>query len=425
MNRRVQRLVKAVVAAIVLLVAIGATADSQVRIVRLSAVEGYVMADRHTGQGFEPALVNMPITQGMLLHTGEDGYAEVEFEEGTTVRLAPNTQVDFQELSLRDSGGEATTVRLSEGTAYLDVRRLRGDNFTLAVAEQDLPVTRATHFRVEFAGHKLKLAVYGGDLRVKRDGSQVKVKKGEELTLDLAENSSLLAKDITPSPYDSWDEQRSRYHQQYYSDSDYSSYPYYGRGDLNYYGSWYDVAGYGSLWQPYGMTLGWSPFGAGYWGWYPGFGYTWISPYPWGWLPFHYGSWVWVPGWGWGWLPGAYWGPWGRFPIIVNPPTGFVAPRPPRLPNRPLIPPTTGPNRSFLSIPGLPAHNDLIASSGTQTPAATSTPIRPPMVTAPPFHNFQGGSMSHSFRSGSSHAAGGAGSGHGGTGGGGGHGSGH
>src|SRR5215472_13378813 len=38
-----------------------AFADSQVRIVRLSTIDGSVQADRNAGQGFENAFMNMPV----------------------------------------------------------------------------------------------------------------------------------------------------------------------------------------------------------------------------------------------------------------------------------------------------------------------------------------------------------------------------
>src|SRR5438477_13165491 len=94
-----------VLAALVL--AVPAFADSQVRIVRLSQVDGAVQADRNTGQGFEKAFLNMPVTQGMKLRTNADGRAEIEFEDGSTLRMVPHTIVVFPELLLRDSGAQA------------------------------------------------------------------------------------------------------------------------------------------------------------------------------------------------------------------------------------------------------------------------------------------------------------------------------
>jgi hypothetical protein len=355
-------------------------ADSLARIVRLSYAEGEVQVDRQTGHGFERAILNLPITQGMQLRTGGAGRAEVEFEDGTTIRLAPSSQLDFQQLSLRDSGAKASMVELAQGTAYFDVHRQGDDKLTVAAAGSDIAIKHSSHFRVIAAESGQKIAVYSGELWVKRDGEQVEVKKGDELSLDVANHGELLAKEIQSGPYDDWDKQRAEYHERYYTASNYNNYPYYGRGDLSYYGGWYGLPGYGSLWQPFNVGLGWSPFDSGYWGWYPGSGYAWISGYPWGWLPYRYGSWAFVPGWGWGWSPGAQWGPWLAMPGVINAPAGFVAPRAPIAPNRPI----------FGSVPagsaGIPTNAPRTLSSVRPTiqnaAVASATPpaAKPPAV---------------------------------------------
>src|SRR6516225_4935867 len=102
------------------LLALPSFADSQARIVRLSQVDGDVQIDRNTGKGFERAFLNLPISQGMKLETGLDGRAEVEFEDGSAIRITPKTVVSFPELVLRDNGGKASTVNLQEGTAYVN-----------------------------------------------------------------------------------------------------------------------------------------------------------------------------------------------------------------------------------------------------------------------------------------------------------------
>ncbi|MGE5322993.1 MAG: DUF6600 domain-containing protein, partial [Actinomycetota bacterium] len=124
----------------------------------------------------------------------------------------------------------------------------------------------------------------------------------------------------------------------------------YGLNDLNYYGTYYDVAGYGWLWQPYGAGLGWNPFINGYWTLTP-YGYVWVSAYPWGWMPYRYGQWIFVNGSGWMWQPGGWHG-WWRRPRLVNTPPGFHPPAPPahgnlvtRNPRNPRIPPIPGGSR--------------------------------------------------------------------------------
>src|SRR5438067_13319602 len=109
----------ALLALAALLLAIPAVADSQARIVRLSQVDGTVQADRNTGQGFEKAFLNMPVTQGMKLRTNADGRAEIEFEDGSTLSIVPHTIVVFPELSLRDLGAKLSAVSVEDGTGYV------------------------------------------------------------------------------------------------------------------------------------------------------------------------------------------------------------------------------------------------------------------------------------------------------------------
>src|ERR1700752_1431824 len=90
--------------AVCVLLALPALADSQARIVRLSDVQGTVQIDKNTGLGFESAFLNLPITQGTQLQTKENGRAEIEFEDGSSMRLAPNTMVEFSRLGVDDNG---------------------------------------------------------------------------------------------------------------------------------------------------------------------------------------------------------------------------------------------------------------------------------------------------------------------------------
>src|SRR5437764_14310843 len=90
-------------------------------------------------------------------------------------------------------------------------------------------------------------------------------------------------------------------------------------------------------WQPYFTGLGWDPFMNGAWMWYPGWGYTWVSGYPWGWLPYRYGSWRYAGSYGWLWSPGGRQNGWAPAPVIVGAPPTYRAPQPPVV--RPTLPP--------------------------------------------------------------------------------------
>jgi len=335
MSRLSVRLLVTVVAVSFLLLSIAsltapAFADSQARVVRLSEVQGEVQVDRNTGRGFEKGFLNLPITQGLKLQTKHDGRAEVEFEDGSTLRVTPDTVIDFPQLSLHDSGAKASAVHLQEGTAYVKFAGAKGDEFTLTFAHEKLSLAHSAHLRIEMADTTATLAVFSGDVQAEGESGTLAVSKNHTASFDLTHGDRYtLAKDLEPDPFDAWDKQQDQYHQQYAGNS-YSSYsPYaYGTSDLNYYGNFSNVPGYGTVWQPYFAGAGWDPFMNGAWAFAPGFGYGWVSAYPWGWTPYHYGAWIYLPSNGWAWQPGGSWAGWSA-PRIVHPPSNFVLPQPP------------------------------------------------------------------------------------------------
>ena len=316
--------------------AVASFADSQARIVRLSQVDGEVQVDRNTGQGYERAFLNLPVTQGTKLRTGADGRAEIEFENGSTLRITPGTVVEFPELALRDSGGRASHLELRTGTAYLNFNGDKREEFNLSFGPEKLVLSRSAHLRVELKDANATVAVFKGEVDAEGSSGQVHLEKKHSATFDIAGSDAYtLANNLEPDPYDDWDKQQDKYHQQYSASNSFSPYSY-GVSDLNYYGSFYNIPGYGMMWQPYLVGAGWDPFMNGAWTWYPGAGYTWVSAYPWGWTPYRYGSWTYLSSYGWFWQPGSTWAGWNTGPQIANAPSTFSVPRPPVRPGRTL-----------------------------------------------------------------------------------------
>lgn len=311
-------------------------ADSQARIVRLSQVDGDVQIDRNTGQGYERAFLNLPITQGTKLRTGADARAEIEFEDGTTLRLTPGTMVEFPQLSRRESGGRSSNLELQSGTAYLNFKGDKQEEFSLGLGPERVTFTKAAHLRVVREDASATVAVFKGEVDVMGSTGSVNVEKKHSATFDLAGTAPYtLANSLDPDPYDDWDKQQDKYQQQYSASNTFSPYAY-GASDLNYYGSFYNIPGYGMMWQPYLVGAGWDPFMNGAWSWYPGAGYTWVSAYPWGWTPYRYGSWTYLSSFGWFWQPGSTWAGWNTGPQIANAPASFSVPRPPATPGQTL-----------------------------------------------------------------------------------------
>ena len=330
------------------LFALPAFADSQARIVRLSDVQGSVQIDKNSGLGFENAFLNLPITQGTQLRTRDNGRAEIEFEDGSTLRLAPNTTVEFSTLALSDGGNRLSAVKLAQGMMYVNWLGKSGEAFTLSFSQEKILLDHAAHFRVDASAGAVKLAVFKGDVVAEGPVDKVEVAKKRTATFDVDnDDKASLSNHIDEALLDSWDKESISYHDQYAKNTNSSPYGY-GLSDLNYYGSYSNVPGYGMMWQPYFTGVGWDPFMNGAWGWYPGMGYTFASAYPWGWLPYRYGNWMFVPGSGWMWQPGG-WNGWLTVPHYTATNAVHVTP---------LVVPTTGTVRTVLVGKTLP-HSGL------------------------------------------------------------------
>jgi uncharacterized protein DUF6600/FecR-like protein len=316
--------------------------DSHARIVRISYIEGEVRLDN--GHGYENVTMNVPVTEHSWLQTGSDGWAEVQLEDGSLVRLAPDTVIAFTELSRLSSGGTLTTIDLDQGEAAFKVTKHDGSDFQVTVKNKTIALTRTGSFRVTSTNaNPMEIVVWSGEVNVRdpESGGEVAIGKNETFTLDPTDvGRYALDKGAEADGLDQWSKQRDDYLSTYASGQNYSQSPYqYGVSDLNQYGNYFDAPGYGEVWQPAGVGLGWDPFGNGYWAYTPGFGYTWVSSYPWGWMPYRYGRWVFIRGHGWCWAPGQ-WNRWWSRPRWANAPPGFRPPIPPKKP--PVVHPVVG-----------------------------------------------------------------------------------
>ncbi|MEO6119271.1 MAG: DUF6600 domain-containing protein [Terriglobales bacterium] len=316
-----------------------AYADSTARIVRLSYLEGDVQLDRGDGTGYIRAFLNMPLLEGAAVSTTSSGRAEIEFEDGSTIRLIPNTTVFFTQLRLRDDGSKLTYVDLRDGTAYFDVRQRDEDDFRVLGAGRELSLDKTSEFRVSHSALLdpigLRASVFKGELRfLGQDGQRTSIRKNESLTLDFADAGRyFLARGIAEEAHDYWDRERDRARQSenvHYARASNTTVIYVS--DLDRHGSFFTVAGYGRLWRPHTFGVPWDPFDSGSWVYYPGHGFVYVSDYAWGWAPFRYGSWVHIRSRGWCWRPGNGYNTWTPGPVIVNAPAGYVVPTVPVVP---------------------------------------------------------------------------------------------
>ena len=110
--------------------------ETYAQIVRISYVEGDVRIARGDEKGkpagatWEKAVANLPLETGFSLVTGT-GRAEIEFEDASTLYLAENSVLTFNDLHTT-SGVPYTDIGLLSGTVSLNVQPyIPGENFYL------------------------------------------------------------------------------------------------------------------------------------------------------------------------------------------------------------------------------------------------------------------------------------------------------
>jgi len=271
-------------------------------VARVSWIAGDVSFARGDDpDAWEPVDVNVPMTLGDRLWTGEDGRVELQIHGGSLARLARRT--DVQALNLTDA---IKQFSLALGTATFTVRRL-GDNEVFEVDTPNAALTfeRPGEYRVDVdADGNSRAQVRRGRAVAAAGGSQVTLTAGQELDVDgLDAPRYAIVAMPGPDAWDGWVEERDQRlaHVRSYA---YVSADVAGAEDLDQYGRWQQIPEYGWAWAPSTVAVGWAPYVSGRWIWQDPWGWTWVGAEPWGWAPYHYGRWAFWGG-GWYWVPVA------------------------------------------------------------------------------------------------------------------------
>jgi hypothetical protein len=320
-----------------------AWADEGARAARLSSVDGQVTLSQGNEVLADSALANTPLFEGTQVATGEDGRAEIQFEDGSVARLSPSSSLTLTVLRGQGSAGNAE-IRLEAGLGYFELQG-GGEAGTIRVRFGDSTVTASgfTVLRINIDNPPGEVAVFSGNAHLERGSAlALDLHGGESVTFSgVSPGQYDLAESIEPDSWDTWNADRDQVltsaaaaTTQATSSFANNSNP--AWSDLDANGNWYNVPGQGYIWSPYEAgNPGWEPYGNGYWMWTPRFGYIWVSGYGWGYMPYQCGMWNYYDAFGWGWEPGmGYCSPWwGRGYYGTNIGSGYrgpTVPKPPR-----------------------------------------------------------------------------------------------
>ncbi|HEY1897226.1 MAG TPA: FecR domain-containing protein, partial [Terracidiphilus sp.] len=98
-------------------------ASQAARAVRLSNVEGEVHLSQGNQTLADQAVANTPLFEGTTINTGNDGRAEIQFEDGSVARISPQSSLTLALLRGSASGGDRDAeLQLNSGLGYFELQ---------------------------------------------------------------------------------------------------------------------------------------------------------------------------------------------------------------------------------------------------------------------------------------------------------------
>lgn len=234
------------------------------QIVRIRSLEGDVRvtrgkeSEKASGATWEKAVAGLPLATGFSLVTGE-GRAEIEFEDASTVYLAENSALAFNDIHTT-SGIPYTIIALLSGTATLHVQPMAANEFfgmNTPTGGVTARYPKDTYVRVSSFMDGTELT-FQTDLLVRVAGSPPRIvsyKKGQTL-VDRGNGHVSLAGAKAPDPMVAWDAwvdervtKRAQAEAAMMKASGLTA-PIPGLADMEGQGSFFDCAPYGTCWEP-------------------------------------------------------------------------------------------------------------------------------------------------------------------------------
>ena len=282
-----------------------------VRLARFSYVHGNVTWRSEESSDWSSATLNLPLRQGAQIWVSEGGRAEIQFDDGSLLRLGTGAVVTLQTL-YSDSDGEFTELKMTDGLVSL---RLRHDRGVYQVNTPLGSVKAAGPAKLRIGvGNGLELAVKTGKAAIEGSQGKADLQAGDYLDLS-SSNSPYSVRNIPHTDsWDRWNQDRDDLLARLENQPAREHLPAdiaIVADDLSDNGTWRNDSQSGWVWCPRVTSSDWRPYHDGQWTWVNPFGWTWVSDEAWGWAPYHYGTWISRP-YGWAWCPGPanqYWSP--------------------------------------------------------------------------------------------------------------------
>jgi ferric-dicitrate binding protein FerR (iron transport regulator) len=184
---------------------------SHARVVSLSLVSGTVMARRPGSTKWAGATMDTPIEEGVSIATARHSFAEVQFENGSTVRLGELSRVDFTQLALAPHSGRINRLTLVVGFATIHVMPKGHDDYVLNASGISLTPHGKAEFRTDLSHGHLRVEVIRGHIQAADSNQSDRLGKNHALAYDDHAGGAFQVTDsIQMDEWDKWVQERDR-----------------------------------------------------------------------------------------------------------------------------------------------------------------------------------------------------------------------
>lgn len=297
------------------------SAEELVSVAHVSYLEGSMLITNRDGIEHE-ATINFPVVSGDILRTNGEGRAEIQFGNGTLVRIDQNSELLVGTILaplLSYENWNVTTLRLETGAVYVISNTYEQEMLQLVSSDVAVRFPRNTNVEIRVdpqAGSRVISHWGKADLLIVDEAGQ------EHVYSVKGKNACLVNKsgNLTAEPYIQgghfwlWNEGVNNHFKALHEGKSFLPDKIVRHAHLqlwaerwsSLFGEWIYDKMFGYIWKPRGdfaMDRTRRPFYNGRLVTINGQQYV-VPDYPWAWAPAHLGTWVFLKKWGWTWIPG-------------------------------------------------------------------------------------------------------------------------
>jgi ferric-dicitrate binding protein FerR (iron transport regulator) len=188
-----------------------AVCAGQARYARVGDFDGIVQVQLQAADEWQAARRNLPLRELSRLRTESASRVEVELDDGSVLRLGPDSLAELSDYTRLSTGQRITLVSLDHGLAYFTGAAEGKDALVAAVPGAQVTIGQGARLRLEARDPWSVIAAADGVARFSSPTAEFDLAAGQMVKLDPAHPARFfLNREIVPLETDRWCDERDK-----------------------------------------------------------------------------------------------------------------------------------------------------------------------------------------------------------------------